>query len=308
LIQSSNSVLPPLPTSACLRSCSNSVVPTVLLPPRVTVTSNSTLSSILSNVSTSAPCAPSVYELVPGSTSTFHTPTNSALPSSIVSDLERCLVATPQLPIVHSDVPFVQGSSAPTRRFKPTSVHMPPNPSVTTPAPIAHSHLSSVPRSRSISSLIVRARARSSVPSAPVRSQGVPILPPTSGPTTIVVHDNSHAPTASIAPTGATTWNHTLSHAIKSSVPQNNVFPGKVEFSLPSDGMHRVRSLHSTMKHSLLPTPSKQVPRPTHHLNEVIQSRRSVMKPSSSIARCLQALMGSLMERGDESLGLAMMD
>src|SRR6266850_8092526 len=88
LIQSSNSVFSPLPTSACLCSCSNSVAPTALLPPHVTVTSNSTSSSIPSNVSTSVPCAPSVYALAPDLTSISCILTSLAPQSSIGSDLE----------------------------------------------------------------------------------------------------------------------------------------------------------------------------------------------------------------------------
>src|SRR6266850_1475565 len=89
LAQSSNSVFSPLPTSACLRSCSSFVVPTVLLPPRVTTTSSSTSSSTPSNASTSAPCALNAYALAPDSISTFRSPTSSAPPSSIVSDPKR---------------------------------------------------------------------------------------------------------------------------------------------------------------------------------------------------------------------------
>src|SRR6267142_1635512 len=76
LAQSSNSVLSPLPTSACLCFCSNFIVPTVLLPPRITMTSNSTSSSTPSNASTSALCVPNVYALVPDSTSISPIPTS----------------------------------------------------------------------------------------------------------------------------------------------------------------------------------------------------------------------------------------
>src|SRR6266850_5237078 len=106
LAQNTNSVSSPLPTSGCLHSCSNSIAPTVLLPLRVTVTSNSTSSSTPSNVSTSVPCAPSICVPMPDSNSTFRTPISSALPSSIVSDPEQCLTTTPQPPIVHSSAPF----------------------------------------------------------------------------------------------------------------------------------------------------------------------------------------------------------
>src|SRR6266850_2405165 len=303
LIQSSNNILSPLPTSACLRSCSNSIAPTVPLLPRVTMTSSSTSSSTQSNASTSVPCVPSVYELAPDSSFIFHSLTNSALPSSIVSDLKQCRITTPRPLIVHSAVPSARGLSGQIKRFRPTSAHMPQNPNVATPALTAHSHPSSKLHSKSISSLIAKTHVHSSVPSAPVRSQDVPILPPTSEPTTIVIHDGSTVPTASIAPTDATIWNRTLSRTIRSSVPKNNASLGKVESSQPSDGIHHVRSLHLTPKHSSTPTSSNQTPCPILHLNEVIQSRRSVMKPSSylsSIAKRLKALMGSMMRRSDE--------
>src|SRR6266850_619159 len=303
LTQSSGNVLSSLPTSACLRSCSNSVALTVPLPPRVTMTFNSTSSSTPSNVSTSAPCAPSVYVLMPDSTSISHTPTSSAPPSSIVSGLKQCLITMPQPPIAHSDAPSAQGPSVPIKHSKLTSARMPQSPSIATPAPIVHSHLSSMPHSKSISSLIVKTHAHSSVPSAPVRSQGVPTLPPTSALTTTVVPVDSHAPIANIVPTDATIWSRILSRAIRLSATKKNTSAGKVESSPPSDGIHCVCSLHLMTKRSSLPTPSRQTPRPTFHLNEVIQSRRSIMKlssSSSSMARRLQALMGSLMGRSTE--------
>src|SRR6267142_6381196 len=300
LAQSSNSVFSPLPTSACLCFCSNSIVPTVPLPPRVTMTSNSTSSSTPSNVSTSVPCVPNAYVPTPGLISTFRIPTSSALPSSIVSDLERCLITMPQLPITHSDAPSVQGPSVSTRRFKPTSARMPQSPSVATPALTAHLDLSSIPRSKSTSSLIVRTRIPSYVPSAPVPSRGTPTLPPISKPTTIVACDVSPVLTVNIAPTDTTIWNCILSCTIRSSVLKNNVSPGRVESSLPSDGIHHIHSLHSITRHSSLLTKSNQTPRPTLRLNEVIQSRRSIMKLSSSITRRLQALMRSMMGRSDE--------
>src|SRR6266850_4213449 len=154
LTQSSNSVSSPLPTSACLRSCSNSVAPTVLLPPRVTTTSSSTSSSTPSNASTSAPCALNAYALAPDSISISRSPTSSAPPSSIVSDPKRCLITTPQPLTVHSAALSVHGPSNRTKHFRPIFARMPQNPSVATPVLTAHSHPSSVPRLRSISSLI----------------------------------------------------------------------------------------------------------------------------------------------------------
>src|SRR6266850_1577598 len=154
LIQSSNNVLSPLSTSVCLRSCSNSIVPTVPLPPRVTVTSSSTSSSIQSNASTSVPCVPSAYALAPDSSSTFPSPTNSVPPSSIVSDLKQCQITIPRPLIVHSAVPSARGLSDQIRHFKPTSARMPQNLNVATPVLIAHLRPSSVQRSKSISPLI----------------------------------------------------------------------------------------------------------------------------------------------------------
>src|SRR6266850_4755060 len=273
--------------------------PTVPLPPRVTMTPSSTSFFTPSNVSTSVPCAPNVYELALDSNSTFRSPTNSAPPSSIISGPKRCLITTLQPLIAHSAVPSVHEPSDQTKHSKPIFTRMPQNPSVVTPALIVHSRPFSMPCSRSTSSLIVKTRTHSSVPSVPEPSLGGPILQPTSELTTTVVPAGSPVPIANTALTDIMTSSHTLSRAIRSSAPKNNASPGRVESSLPSDGIHHIHSLHSTPKHSLTPTPSNQTPCPTLHLNEVIRSRRSVMKPSSyrsSITRHLKALMGSVID------------
>ena len=202
--------------------------------------------------------------------------------------------------IDHSAAPSVHELSGQTKRFRPTPAHMPQSPNVVTPVLIAHSHPSSVPHLRFISPFIAKTCARSSVPSAPVRSQGAPISPLISEPTTIVVRNDSTVPIANTTLTDVTIWNRILSRAIKLSGPQNNVSPGRVESSLPSDGIHRVHSPHLIPKHSSSLTPSNQTLCPTLHLNEVIQSRRGVMKPSSFIIRHLKALMGSMMGRSNE--------
>ena len=174
------------------------------------------------------------------------------------------------------------------------------SPSVATPAPTVHLDLSSVPCSKSTSSLIVRTHIPFCVPSALILSPGAPTSPLTSVPMTIAARGDSPVPIANTAPTDAMTWSHILSCIIRLSVPQNNDYPGRVESSLPLVGIHCIRSLCSTPKHSSCLMPWSQTSCLTHHLNEVIQSRRSVMKPSSypsSITRRLMALMKLLMGR-----------
>src|SRR6267142_1588452 len=278
------------PTSICLCSCRLSTAHTVSSPPLVAANSSTTPSFFIPRTAfTSVPCAPRGSNIAAASTSTSPTHTSSIPPLSTASDLEK-IAHTPRWPLSTSRSP-----RSPSTLFSPLTTKT--RKSSSTPSSVSHHSLptnftSSTPDKSATTPLgptpsNIRPSAKNAtVNITPKRcphytltsasnarsvlelSLGGPTSPLMCAHTTRVARADSPAHIANIVPTGATTWSHTSSHAIKLFVPKKNAYHGRALSSQRMDGMRLGPFPH------LMTTHSQCSPKP-HPLLRLLRLRMS---------------------------------